>query len=383
MAHLGLFLPALEGGGAEQVMLQLAGAFAAHGHAVRLVVAKPGGALAGRIPQGVSLVTLRRAPSLAARGYLLRHGGSWRQAGGSWPGLLDFTPALAAELENQHFAALLCSTIGASAELVAAAMSCARVPTRLVLRESNMVSAKWQGQAGRLARLRRAYARAAQIVAVSHGVAKDLMDTMGVDPGRIVAIPNPLDVARLRELAQQAPDHPWFTEDMPVVLGVGRLVPQKGFDMLLDAAALVRRQLAVRVVILGEGPQREKLVDQASRLGLAEVMSLPGFAANPYACMARAAVMVLPSHYEGLPNCLLEALACGCPVVATDSPGGTAEVLAQGALGRLVPVGDAGATASAIMDAIRSGERPMAEAKLARHDIAVVSAAYEAALLDA
>ena len=383
MARLGLFLPALEGGGAEQVMLQLAGGLALRGHDVHLVVAKPGGALSGRIPEGVNVITLHRASSLAARVYVLRHGDNWSQAFAAWPGLMDFTPALAIELENQHFDALLCSTIGASAELVTAAMSCARVPMRLVLRESNMVAAKWQGQDGRVARLRRAYARAAKVVAVSHRVAQDLVDTLGVDPQRIVAIPNPLDLARLGELAQQFPAQPWFTEDVPIVLGVGRLVPQKGFDMLLDAAALVCRQLAVRVVILGEGPQRAALLDQAARLGLAQVVSLPGFVANPYACMARAGVMVLPSHFEGLPNCLLEALACGCPVVATDSPGGSAEILAQGALGRLVPVGDAQATASAIMDAIQSGQRPMADAALARHDIVAVTAAYEAVLLDA
>lgn len=381
MARLGLFLPALEGGGAEQVMLQLAGGLALCGHDVHLVVAKPGGALSGRIPEGVNTITLRRASSLAARVYALRYGDAWLQAFAPWPGLMDFTPTLAAELENQHFDALLCSTIGASAELVATAVSCTRVSTRLVLRESNMVSAKWHGQSRRLGHLRRAYARAAKVVAVSHRVAQDLVDTLGVDQRRIVAIPNPLDLMRLRGLAQQTPDHPWFTQAMPVVLGVGRLVPQKGFAMLLDAAALVSQQLAVRVVILGEGPQRAALLDQAARLGLAEAVSLPGFVANPYACMARAGVMVLPSHYEGLPNCLLEALACGCPVVATDSPGGSAEILAQGALGRLVPVGDAQATAEAIMDAIQSGKRPMAEAALARHDIAAVTAAYEAVLL--
>ena len=382
MARLGLFLPALEGGGAEQVMLQLAGALALRGHDVYLMVAKPGGALSGRIPKGVNVITLHRASSLAARGYFLRHGDARLQAFASWPGLLDFTPVLAATLDAARLDALLCSTIGAAAELVAAALSCARVSTRLVLRESNMVGTKRQGQAGRVTRLRRAYARAAKVVAVSHRVAQDLVDTLGMDPRRIVVIPNPLDLARLRGLARQEPPHPWFTEDVPIVLAVGRLVPQKGFDMLLEAAALVRRQLAVRLVILGEGPQRGKLKDQAARLGLAEAVSLPGFVANPYACMARASVMVLPSHYEGSPNCLLEALACGCPVVAADSPGGTAEVLAQGALGKLVPVGDAQATASAILDAIQSGQRPMADVALARHDIAAVSAAYESVLLD-
>ena len=383
MAHLGLFLPALEGGGAEQVMLQLAGALASRGHAVRLVVAKPGGALDGRIPEGVAVVTLERASSMAARGYVLRHGGSWAPLLGPWAGLLDFTPALAAELSRAHCDALLCSTIGAAAELVVTALRCARLETRLVLRESNMTAAKWQHQPRRLRRMQQVYARADQVVAVSHSVAQGLSVSMGVAPQRIVAIPNPLDRARLLELSRQPAGHPWLAEDIPVVLGVGRLVPQKGFAMLLDAVALVRRHMAVRLVILGEGPQRAALLDQARRLGLTEVVSLPGFVANPYAFMARAGVMVLPSHYEGLPNCLVEALACGCPVVATASPGGTAEVLEQGALGTLVPVGDAPATAGAILEALHGGKRLSGAAALGRYDLAAVSAAYEAVLLGA
>ncbi len=383
MAHLGLFLPALEGGGAEQVMLQLAGALADRGHVVRLVVAKPGGALCGRIPEGAAVTTLKRTLSIAARGYVLRHGASWSQVLAPWAGLLDFTPALAAELDNARFDALLCSTIGAAAELVVAALQCAHLETRLVLRESNMMAAKWHHQPRRLRRMQQVYARADQVVAVSRSVAQGLTATMGLAPERIVAIPNPLDRTRLRELSRQAASHPWLAEDIPVVLGVGRLVPQKGFDMLLDAVALVRRHMAVRLVILGEGPQRAALVDQATRLGLGELVSLPGFVANPYAFMARAGVMVLPSHYEGLPNCLLEALACGCPVVATASPGGSAEVLEQGALGALVPVGDASATAAAILEALHGAKRPAADAALGRYDIRAVAAAYEAVLLGA
>lgn len=383
MAHLGLFLPALEGGGAEQVMLQLAGALAHRGHVVRLVVAKPGGALCGRIPEGAAVTTLKRTLSIAARGYVLRHGASWPQALAPWAGLLDFTPALAAELGSARFDALLCSTIGAAAELVVAALQCAHLETRLVLRESNMMAAKWHHQPRSLRRMQQVYARADQVVAVSRSVAQELTATMGVAPERIVAIPNPLDRTRLRELSRQAASHPWLAADIPVVLGVGRLVPQKGFDMLLDAVALVRRHMAVRLVILGEGPQRAALVDQATRLGLGELVSLPGFVANPYAFMARAGVMVLPSHYEGLPNCLLEALACGCPVVATASPGGSAEVLEQGRLGALVPVGDARATAAAILEALHGAKRPAADAALGRYDITAVAAAYEAVLLGA
>ena len=119
--------------------------------------------------------------------------------------------------------------------------------------------------------------------------------------------------------------------------------------MLIRAFAEVRSQLDVRLIILGEGPQRKQIVDLINNLNIEETVSLPGWVDNPYSFMAKADLFVLSSSKEGCPNVLLEALACGCPVVSTDCPSGPSEILDHGRWGRLVPVNDQTALAEAIV----------------------------------
>jgi glycosyltransferase involved in cell wall biosynthesis len=160
---------------------------------------------------------------------------------------------------------------------------------------------------------------------------------------------NPVVTPELLAQAEAIAPHPWLQDGgPPVVLGVGRLVDQKGFATLLEAVARLRRERPLRLLVLGEGRRRGALERQARRLGLGADFALPGFAPNPFAYMARAGVFVLSSVYEGLPGVLIQALACGCPVVSTDCPDGPREILAGGEYGPLVPVGDAAALAAAI-----------------------------------
>jgi glycosyltransferase involved in cell wall biosynthesis len=109
-------------------------------------------------------------------------------------------------------------------------------------------------------------------------------------------------------------------------------------------------------MILGDGEDRPELQTLVQELGLEEAVALPGFVDNPYKFMKRADVFVLSSKWEGLPTVLIEALACGCPVVSTDCPSGPAEILEGGRWGPLVPVGDAGSLAKAILQVL---ERPL------------------------
>jgi glycosyltransferase involved in cell wall biosynthesis len=139
-----------------------------------------------------------------------------------------------------------------------------------------------------------------------------------------------------------------------VVLGIGRLAPAKDFATLLRAFALLRAKRPARLVLLGEGPERARLAALAQQLGVADDVRMPGFVRNPFAWLARAGALASSSVYEGLANVLREALACGCPVVATDCPSGTAEALEGGALGRLVPVGDPHALAQALFETLAS-----------------------------
>jgi glycosyltransferase involved in cell wall biosynthesis len=195
----------------------------------------------------------------------------------------------------------------------------------------------------------RFYPYADAIIAVSKGVAEDFSNISGIPLDRINIIYNPVVVPELFERAKEQIEHPWFAPGQPpVILGVGRLTRQKDFQTLIRAFEIVRRERFVRLVILGEGEERPQLETMIKELGLEEDVALPGFVTNPYAYMARAAVFVLSSAWEGLPTVLIEALACGCPVVSTDCPSGPAEILKNGKYGLLVPVGDTFALGKAI-----------------------------------
>ena len=134
-----------------------------------------------------------------------------------------------------------------------------------------------------------------------------------------------------------------------MIVGIGRLTRQKDFPTLIRAFAAVRKKLPCRLIILGEGKDRGGLEHLAKRLSLSEQIAMPGFVENPYAYLKRAALFVLSSAWEGSPNALTEALALGVPVVATDCPSGPREILKDGAIGCLVPVGDPDALAAAML----------------------------------
>jgi glycosyltransferase involved in cell wall biosynthesis len=337
---IALFLPSLEGGGAERVMLNLARGLVNRDLAVDLVLAAAEGSYLNQVPSDVDVVNL----------------GARR--------VLTSLPKLVRYLKCNQPAALL-STLTHANLVVLWARRLSGSSTWVVVRESNALSRVAQNTA--LARVRllpllaRCFYRWADgIVAVSQGVAEDLARITSLPLGRIRVIYNPVGTSELLEEAKKGLDHPWFAQkEPPVVLGVGRLTKQKDFSTLIHAFALVRQHYPARLMILGEGEQRSSLGALVCELGLADEVALPGFVENPYAYMARAAVLVLSSAWEGLPNVLIEAMAVGTPVVATDCGGGPVEILENGRYGRLVPVGDADAMAEAILVTIN--RRPTAE----------------------
>lgn len=189
-----------------------------------------------------------------------------------------------------------------------------------------------------------------EIVAVSRGVATDWADYFGIPNERIRVIYNPVDVERIQELAAQATaDTMQLENTVPLILAVGRLSPEKDFATLLWAFAILRERRPARLLILGEGEERATLTQLAADLGITEWVSLPGFVPNPHPYMARASVLALSSRYEGFSNVILEALALGIPIVATDCPYGPSEILEGGRYGALVPVGNPEAMAEALL----------------------------------
>ena len=163
---------------------------------------------------------------------------------------------------------------------------------------------------------------------------------------RVVAISNPVDIAEILRLAREGESGEEMPGDLPWVVGMGRLSPEKGFDLLVRAAGLVRTPF--RLLILGEGKEEKALQDLARHLGISGRVVFAGFRRNPYPFLGKASIFVLPSRYEGFPNALVEAMVLGVPCVATRCPTGPEEILTDGVNGMLVPMEDATTLAETI-----------------------------------
>lgn len=199
-----------------------------------------------------------------------------------------------------------------------------------------------------LALLPKAYPAADQVVALSHGVAEDLLALAPRLARNLRVIHNAGLDRRVLRLASQ-PVAQEVGLKRPLILACGRLTEQKGFSSLLRALVEVRKDLPAQLWIIGEGPQRPFLEQEIRALGLQACVHLPGFLENPYGFMAAADVFVLPSLWEGFGNVIVEAMACGAPVIASDCPHGPAEIITDRVDGLLVPPGQAGPLAQALL----------------------------------
>jgi glycosyltransferase involved in cell wall biosynthesis len=329
----------MDGGGAQRAMAKLASGFAACGHDVDVVLGRATGPYLSELSPEVRVVDL----------------GVRRFAGAVVP--------LARYLRDARPRAVF-SALDYVNVVTVVARSLSRVDVPLVVSERNTLSqavahtrsvrTRWMPPL-----VRWTYGHADAVAAVSEGVAVDLVRTCRLAPGSVHVLNNPVVTPEMTRMRREPVTHPWLRDrSVPVVLGVGRLVPQKDFGLLLEAFAMVRRSCAARLVILGEGRLRPQLEDQAAQLGVAADVSFPGFYENPYPAMAAADVFVLSSRWEGSPGVLVEAMSCGAPVVATDCPSGPRQVLDGGRHGRLVPVGDAAALCDGIVDALAGRVQP-------------------------
>ena len=231
-------------------------------------------------------------------------------------------------------------------------------PGKLIVSEHAVMSYESWVQQPRQLKVRRVphlarllYPSATGIHAVSEGVRADLLDRVKIRCPlyRTAVIPNAVDLPRVRRLAQEAAPHPWLDDsrEIPVIVAVGRLVTTKNHGLLIEAVSLLlHRQRPVRLLILGEGRERSRLEAAIARHRVGASVQLPGFVANPYPYMARADIFALSSDQEGCSLVLVEAMACGTPVVATVTAG-SREIL-RSDTGVLSPVGDAVAFADAL-----------------------------------
>jgi glycosyltransferase involved in cell wall biosynthesis len=194
------------------------------------------------------------------------------------------------------------------------------------------------------------YKKVDNIIAVSKGVKEDLVKNFNLPQEKIKVIYNPHDIDKIQELTREQVNHPWLVDKKyPVIISVGRLTYQKGQDILLKAFKIVSEKIESRLIILGEGPLLKQLKDLAKELGIENKVDFVGFQKNPFAFIARSDVFVLSSRWEGFPNVLIEAMACGVPVISTDCPSGPNEVINNYENGILVPVENIKQLADAII----------------------------------
>jgi glycosyltransferase involved in cell wall biosynthesis len=302
-AHHYIFvIHSLRMGGAERSLVNLANFFAARGDRVRVLVARPGGMLENELAPGVAL------EAITARRWV--------------PSILT----LRAKVKRDPGATLISFLFISNLRLTLLKRLCG-IRNRLIITEHSS-PVRYAGVGCLKGRVRRALGRfflpaADCIFAVSPLVKRDFQQVFAVDARRIEVVPNPFDQAALERAARVGV--PAAFEKAPasgyVICGVGRLVFEKGFDVLIRAVALMDADIDFRLVIVGDGPERERLENLIADLGLSGRVQLVGFDANPYRYMLRCDLLVAPSRQEGFGNVIIEAAMLGVPVIATDCIG--------------------------------------------------------------
>ena len=380
--HLAFVLPSLNGGGAERVTLTLAKSLLERGHRVDLILARLRGDYRADIPPGMPIYyarlwnpdqELRRHcqrlglplnpltinPAASAAAWLSLRRRHPRLRIGPKPSVLSWI--IARYLRQARPQLLMSAPDYANLPaLYAAELTANAIP--VIVAEHNNISMSYTGT--RLPEARQLYPQAAAVVAVSQGVGHDIARLLDVPPHRIHTIYNPIPSARIRQMAQEDTTHPWFApNNPPVILSVGRESPQKDYPTLVAAFGMLRRRIPARLVIMGRlsPTYRAALITQAQNCGAAQDLGFIDFDQNPYRYMRAAGLLALSSRWEGLPTVLLEAMACGAPVVSADTPHGPREILADGQWGKLTPIGDAPALAQAMLETLQ-GDRPPAAA---------------------
>ena len=335
MAKICIFILTFGDGGVERMLVNLARGLSALGSQVDFIVHDAKAPYLDRLPEAVNLIEFSSGKKAEREEFLLRY------------------------LNEQRPDALI-SAKGKDDLVAMRVKDKTEAPTRFYLRPGTAVSERLRARnANPLKRwlthrrMRMLYHKTDGVIAVSQGVADEIIQATGIDPAKVRVVRNPNITPELYELAAAPLDHPWFAPGQdPVLLGIGGLRLQKDFPTLLRAFAQVNRQRPARLMILGQGRLRDSLLDLAKELGVADRVELPGFVDNPYAYLSRAAMFVLSSLWEGSPNVLTESLALGIPVVATDCRSGPSEITQQGKFAPLVPVGDVEALSHAILQTL-------------------------------
>lgn len=349
MAKITIILHDLRGGGAEKMMVRLANQMADDGDEVSMILVTSGGENKSFLASKVKLVELHCHRTLGA--------------------LMPLRTALKKEKPDAILAALTHINVISAA----ACMSLGWLK-RLNVSERNAFALDKNVNSNKV--MKAAYLIAPWIyrllprpvICVSKGVADELVATTVVRQKDVVTAPNPVITEETINAAKQAPQHPWLVNKaLPVIVAVGRLTYQKGFDMLIDAFSQVVKQVECRLIIFGEGELRSALQSQTQSLGLEEQVSMPGYVNNPLAELKASDVYVLSSRFEGSPNAIVEAMSVNTPVVAFDCPHGAREILQNGKVGVLVEHLNIESVVEALVDCLQNQDKMLSQINIASH----------------
>lgn len=330
MHKIALIMPSTNIGGAERVMTNLAVGFKKSGFEVDLVLVDSSGPFRELIPKDIHIVDLKSSRVLYSLFKLINY-------------LKTIKPdVVISAMDHQNIVTLWAIQIAKikAVKIITVHIDWLGFYHRLKLSKDKILPLL----------MRRFYQCADHIVAVSRGTALGLSKITGIPLDRITVIYNPAVTPDILQKANEPLEHPWFSPGQPpVILGVGRLTPQKDFETLIEAFKIIRDIRPSRLLILGEGEEHYKLESLVKYMNLQDDVALLGFEKNPYKYMKRASVLVLSSVYEGFANVLVEAMALGTSVVSTNCPSGPAEILDNGLYGPLVDVGNPQQLAEAIL----------------------------------
>lgn len=331
--HVALFLPNLNGGGAEKVLLNLAIGMTEVGIKTDLVLASAEGEYISQVPANIPIVDLKSKKVRFCVTRLAEY--------------LDHNSpdVMLSALSHANVAAILASKLSRSKSRIA-----------IGIHVNYSKDAYGSGRRGiqiwpTIAKY--LYPKSDRIIAVSQGVADDLAQLFRIRREKIDVVYNPVVTPDIFVKATEPVRHPWFEEkNRPIVIGSGRLTRQKDFGTLIRAFSEVRESVDARLVILGEGEDREALQSLIGHYHLEEHVHMPGFVPNPFAYLQKSDLFVLSSGWEGFGNVIVEALALGIPVVSTDCESGPREILENGKYGKLVTVGDWSGMAEAVRETL-------------------------------
>lgn len=329
--HIVMLVGSLRVGGAERMMVQTANGLSLHAR--------------------ITFLTLTGGDSLQheLNGNILLKGFGNKKSLPAIPSLIRF-------LKKEKPDVLISTQIHVNMIAILAKML-SGVKTKIILREATTPGAQFKTFTDVRSRLvnvsaKKLYRKADAIVALCEAVKTNLVDHGFAHPDQVSVIYNPVVNDALQKGLQENVTHPFFNAGVPVYISVGRLARAKNFSLIIRAFSLLIRKKDARLMLIGDGPEKEMLNELVVKLQLRDKIAFTGQVVNPYPYLRQADVYVLSSLFEGLPNALIEAMACGIQLVSVNCPGGSAEVLMNGKVGKLVPENDPEQLANAMLEMI-------------------------------